>query len=257
MTISAALKHDIEAVYFIARVSLYKRYCGSLVGMGWSLLNPMIQLLVYFFAFGLIMKVPIENYFVYLAAGLLPWTFISNCAIMCSTAIVSRKDTFQSTAMPHWIFVLADISCELFGTLIALSLLLAVAILNSDNALLVVVLTVPILLPIVVVAYSVGVVSAYLGALYRDLPHLLNLFFSVMFWLTPIIYHWTMVPKQIEVIAKYNPFAMLVGSLQVLLHGGTPPTLDLMMATYAIAGLSAVAALTIVRRMGNTIVYAL
>ena len=39
MVINAALKHDLAAVYFIARVSLYKRYCGSLVGMGWSLLR--------------------------------------------------------------------------------------------------------------------------------------------------------------------------------------------------------------------------
>jgi lipopolysaccharide transport system permease protein len=257
MVISDTLKSDLTAVYFIARVSLYKRYCGSLVGMGWSLLNPMIQLLVYFFAFGMIMKVPIENYFVYLAAGLLPWSFISNSAIMCSTSIVSRKDTFQSTAMPHWIFVLADISCELFGMMIALSLLLAVAILNSDNALLVIVMALPILLPIIVVAYSVGVISAYMGALYRDLPHLFNLFFSVMFWLTPIIYHWTMVPKEIEVIAKYNPFAMLIGSLQVLLHGGILPSPDLLMATYAIAGLSALAAISVIRRMGNAIVYAL
>jgi len=98
---------------------------------------------------------------------------------------------------------------------------------------------------------------AYLGVLYRDLPHLLNLFFSVMFWLTPVIYHWTMVPKRIEIFVKYNPLAMLLGSVQVLLHGGTAPTLDLLVATYAIALVAAAVGITMARRIGNKLIYAL
>ena len=139
--------------------------------MGWSLLNPLVQLIVYFFAFGMIIKVPIENYFVYLAAGLLPWSFMSSSLINSATSITSRKGTCQNTAMPHWIFVLSDISCELFATLIAMSLLLAVAIVTSDHALLIVTLIVPVLLPIIIFTYGAGLVVAYLGVLYRDLPH--------------------------------------------------------------------------------------
>ncbi|EWY40646.1 hypothetical protein N825_34780 [Skermanella stibiiresistens SB22] len=213
--------------------------------------------MVYFFAFGLIIKVPIDNYFVYLAAGLLPWTFLSQSLITSATSITSRKATCQNTAMPHWIFVLSDISCELFATLIAMSLLLAVAIVTSDHAFLIVTLIVPVLLPIVIFTYGAGLVVAYLGVLYRDLPHLLNLFFSVMFWLTPIIYHWTMVPKTIEVFVKYNPLAMLVGSVQVLLHGGAAPTTDLLIATYVIAGTAAAAGIAMARRIGNGMIYAL
>jgi ABC-type polysaccharide/polyol phosphate export permease len=257
MLLSEALKAELRTVHFISGVSLYKKYCGSLIGMGWSLLNPLIQLIVYYFAFGLIIKVPIDNYFVYLAAGLLPWSFLSQSLINSATSITSRKGTCQNTAMPHWIFVLSDISCELFATLIAMSLLLAVAIVTSDHALLIVALIVPVLLPIVIFTYGAGLVVAYLGVLYRDLPHLLNLFFSVMFWLTPIIYHWTMVPKSIEVFVKYNPLAMLMGSVQVLLHGGAAPTTDLLIATYVIAGTAAVAGITMARRIGNGMIYAL
>ena len=93
MVLSETLKTELKIVHFIAGVSLYKKYCGSLIGMGWSLLNPLVQLIVYFFAFGLIIKVPIENYFVYLAAGLLPWTFISASLINSATSITSRKGT--------------------------------------------------------------------------------------------------------------------------------------------------------------------
>jgi lipopolysaccharide transport system permease protein len=251
------LNERLKAVHFIASVSLYKKYCGSLIGMGWSLLNPLVQLIVYFFAFGLIIKVPIDNYFVYLASGLLPWSFMSQSLVNSTTAITSRKGTCQNTAMPHWIFVLSDISCELFATLIAMSLLLAVAIITSDNALLIVTMIAPILLPVVIFTYGAGLVMAYLGVLYRDLPHLLNLFFSVMFWLTPIVYHWTMVPKSIEVLVKYNPFAMLIGSVQVLLHGGAVPSPDLLVATYVIAGTAAAVGITMARRIGNSLIYAL
>jgi lipopolysaccharide transport system permease protein len=104
---------------------------------------------------------------------------------------------------------------------------------------------------------QVRLVVAYLGVLYRDLPHLLNLFFSVMFWLTPVVYHWTMVPKSIEVFVKYNPFAMLFGSVQGLLHGGAAPTLDLMIATYVIALTAAAGGITMARRIGNKLIYAL
>jgi lipopolysaccharide transport system permease protein len=257
MVLNERLKAELKAVHFIASVSLYKKYCGSLIGMGWSLLNPLVQLIVYFFAFGLIIKVPIDNYFVYLASGLLPWSFMSQSLVNSTTAITSRKGTCQNTAMPHWIFVLSDISCELFATLIAMSLLLAVAIITSDNALLIVTMIAPILLPVVIFTYGAGLVMAYLGVLYRDLPHLLNLFFSVMFWLTPIVYHWTMVPKSIEVLVKDNPFAMLIGSVQVLLHGGAVPSPDLLVATYVIAGTAAAVGITMARRIGNSLIYAL
>jgi ABC-type polysaccharide/polyol phosphate export permease len=159
--------------------------------------------------------------------------------------------------MPHWIFVLSDISCELFATLIAMSLLLAVAIVTSDNALLIVALIVPVLLPIVLFTYGAGLMLAYLGVLYRDLPHLLNLFFSVMFWLIPVVYHWTMVPESIEVFVKYNPFAMLIGSVQVLLHGGTVPSPELLVATYVIAIIAAAGGIAMARRIGNKLIYAL
>jgi lipopolysaccharide transport system permease protein len=257
MVLSETLKTELKTVHFIAGVSLYKKYCGSLIGMGWSLLNPLVQLIVYFFAFGLIIKVPIENYFVYLAAGLLPWTFMSASLIGSATSITSRRGTCQNTAMPHWIFVLSDISCELFATLIAMSLLLAVAIVTSDNALLIVALIVPVLLPIVLFTYGAGLMLAYLGVLYRDLPHLLNLFFSVMFWLIPVVYHWTMVPESIEVFVKYNPFAMLIGSVQVLLHGGTVPSPELLVATYVIAIIAAAGGIAMARRIGNKLIYAL
>jgi lipopolysaccharide transport system permease protein len=257
MVLNERLKAELKAVHFIDSVPLYKKYCGSLIGMGWSLLNPLVQLIVYFFAFGLIIKVPIDNYFVYLASGLLPWSFMSQSLVNSTTAITSRKGTCQNTAMPHWIFVLSDISCELFATLIAMSLLLAVAIITSDNALLIVTMIAPILLPVVIFTYGAGLVMAYLGVLYRDLPHLLNLFFSVMFWLTPVVYHWTMVPKSIEVLVKYNPFAMLFGSVQVLLHGGAAPTTDLLVATYVIALTAMAVGVTMARRIGNSLIYAL
>jgi lipopolysaccharide transport system permease protein len=167
MVLNERLKTELKTVHFIASVSLYKKYCGSLIGMGWSLLNPLVQLIVYFFAFGLIIKVPIDNYFVYLASGLLPWSFMSQSLVNSTTAITSRKGTCQNTAMPHWIFVLSDISCELFATLIAMSLLLAVAIITSDNALLIVTMIAPILLPVVIFTYGAGLVMAYLGVLVR------------------------------------------------------------------------------------------
>jgi ABC-type polysaccharide/polyol phosphate export permease len=66
-----------------------------------------------------------------------------------------------------------------------------------------------------------------------------------------------MVPKSIEIFVKYNPFAMLFGSVQVLLHGGAAPTPDLLVATYVIAIVAAVAGITMARRVGNKLIYAL
>ena len=43
MVLSETLKTELKTVHFVAGVSLYKKYCGSLIGMGWSLLNPLVQ----------------------------------------------------------------------------------------------------------------------------------------------------------------------------------------------------------------------
>ncbi len=107
----------------------------------------------------------------------------------------------------------------------------------------------------IIFTYSASVIVAYAAVIYRDIPHLLALFLSFMFWLMPIVYHWNMVPKPIEPFVRYNPFAMFIGAIQVVLHGGVSPTPELLVSIYVGALVSTALAFAVVRRFGRNVIY--
>jgi lipopolysaccharide transport system permease protein len=251
------LMPEINLITFLAHVALYKKYCGSWFGLGWSMLNPLFQIMIFYFAFKIIMRVPIDNYFVYLSAGMIPWTFLTASLQNATASIVGRKKILHSTPLHPWSFVLADISCELFGMLVAFLILLCFAVLLTPNPLHWLPLVPFVLVPVVIFSYAAGLIVAHLAVLYRDLPHLLSLFLSFAFWLMPVVYHWNMVPKAIEPFVRYNPMAMFIGSIQVVLHGGTMPSFELLSFIYITAFVTVLIAVAVTRKFGRNIIYRL
>src|SRR5271154_1854618 len=105
----SVLRHNLLRIWFLASTALYKRYCGSGLGLGWSLINPAAQIAILTFAFGYILRVPIKGYIVYLASGLLPWNFLVTSLISSTGSLTGRVDELNATIVPRIVYVLADV----------------------------------------------------------------------------------------------------------------------------------------------------
>lgn len=251
----ASVKQDLRATIFLARVALYKRYTGSILGIGWSLLNPITQIFIFWFVFGYIMKAQIPNYVIFLSSGILPWSFMSSSLQISTGSLLSRRVQLNASNLPYWVFIAADVSAELLAFLIGFTALIIFTIVYLQHVSWAMLFLPLAILPLVIFTYATSFILAYLTPWFRDIPHLLQVGLSAMFWLVPIAYHWSMVPPQVSRFVKYNPLALLISPVQVVMHGQTIPTPELMMAGFIFAVTMVVLAYILGERLKRETIY--
>jgi|GEM_PF-3391463 len=253
--IGASRAEMLASIGFLAFVRLRSRYVGSLIGLGWSLLNPLSQIAIFSFVFSAVMKVPIDKYPLYLMSALLPWSFMSSSVMAAASSFVSRKHEFNHSLVSPILFAVSDIAVELLAFVIAYGVLLAVALAFFGVSLDMLALLPLVLLPLVVATFGAGIISAYLGALFADFSHILSIVLGIVFWLSPIVYHWTNAPEAVQPLIKYNPVSLLISPPQILLHGGYLPSIELLLANSLIALVVIWLAIRLHRRYFRTIIF--
>jgi len=226
-----------KTVLYFARIQLQRRYTGSWLGLAWSLLGPLTQIAAFSFVFNVVLRVPLDRYVLHMTAGFLPWLFMSTAIQTASTAYVMRRDQIIHSSIPFSLFVIGTVLAEFFTLLVAFGILLPLA--AYWNGSIWWIYAIPIaLLPCLVFAVAIGLVVARLTVFFRDIPHLLNVAFGLLFWFTPIVYHWSFLPEEAELVGKYNPMALLVSINQVVWHGMQMPSLNLALGCAVVVGVS-------------------
>jgi homopolymeric O-antigen transport system permease protein len=171
------------------------KYRGSLLGLLWSLLHPALMLVVYTFAFKVVLRVHTENYAYFIMAGLLPWTFFASALKDSTQAIVGNAGMIRRVYFPREILPIASVLFNFTQLLLALAVFLpALLLVSGVNPSWRMTLVVPLLL--LHLAFTIGVALALASVTvhFRDVAHLTDVLLPLLFWATPIIYPIEMVP---------------------------------------------------------------
>lgn len=190
MTLSARIgdiwRHREVISNFVAQ-DLKVKYRRSYLGFLWSLLNPLLQMIVLSLVFRLIFRM--ENISLYLLAGLVPWGFFSGSLDGCAMSIVAAEGMLKRQYFPKLVFPLSIVLQNLITfllSLLALLLMLGWAIgFRPSAALLILPLS---FLCLFCVTLGLGAIAAVVTVYFRDMRHLIGVFLTALFYLTPIIY---------------------------------------------------------------------
>lgn len=246
-----ALVRDVsQLAYFHA----YRRYCGSYLGFAWSLLSPLATIGAYYLVFRIFFRVPIEFFAIYLAAGLMPWMCLVNSISASAVELSNQRRVLENNLSSPLIYLFATVIAEwafLIAAYIALAIIIVLAGLGSWKMLALLVF----LLPLFVFSIASSVIVGYLGAHFRDIPHLLRIFFQAAFWFVPIVYHWSLVPEILSGFIQYNPFSLLISPSQIILHGNAFPNTTLVLTGWLLAVIWSLVAIFTHRRLSTRIVY--
>jgi ABC-type polysaccharide/polyol phosphate export permease len=171
---------------FVAQ-DLKVKYRRSILGFFWSLLNPLLQMIVLSTVFSLIFRM--ESFSLYLLAGLVPWTFFAATVDGCSMSIVSAENLIKRQYFPKILFPLSvtlqnlvTFALSLFALLLILGWIIGF---DPSRALLILPLS---FLCLLCVGFGVGALASVLTVYFRDMQHLIGVFMMVLFYFTPIIY---------------------------------------------------------------------
>lgn len=231
---------DLVAVTAIR--SLKVRYRGSILGIYWSLSNPLLMTVIYAAIFGTAFARyydgSIVNYVLACFTGLSVLNFFSQSTSMALSSIVGNGGLLNKLALPPSIFPVANVVAAMFqmaaGTL---PLLLIVTFVTSHSILNVFALFVP-LFGLALLSFGVAMAVSGWYVYFRDLSYLYELVVFVLWFTSPIFYPASIVPAGVRVYLRLNPLAIIMDSVrQIALSGGAPSLHQ--MALAVAAGLAA------------------
>lgn len=184
----------------LVRKELKVKYKDSVLGFFWTLLRPLLQLVVYSVAIGFFLgsSRAIPDFGVYLFTGLLAWTFFTDIIGGCTGSIVGNAGLVKKVYFPRELFPLSVVGAALVNFLLQLSVLLAAYLVTWQWPKPVNLPLVPLALVVLVLfAIALGLVLAAANVYLRDVTYLVEIGLLLWFWMTPIVYDWTKVREQL------------------------------------------------------------
>jgi len=201
-----------ELIFSLTKKELKVKYRGSVLGFLWSLLNPILVMVVYSFVFSIIMRLGVEDYAIFLISALLGHNFLANSVSYGASSIVANGNLINKIYFPREILPLSIVFANLANFLFELiALFIVLTIMGYKFYMFLYLLPVIIFVQFFLVAGSTLLVSS-LNVFFRDLQHLISIIMMVWFFATPIIYPLDLVPETFRRILYFNPmtlFAML------------------------------------------------
>lgn len=197
-----------ELLFSLTKKELKVKYRGSVLGFLWSLLNPILTMLVYSFVFSIVLRAGIQEFAIFLICALLPFNFLSNSVNYGAGSIISSSNLVNKIYFPREIIPLSIVFANLFNFFFELiALFIVLAIMGYKFYVFLYLLPIVIFIQFFLVVGVTLLVSA-LNVFFRDLQHLITIIMMVWFFGTPIIYPLSMVPEKFQFIIKINPMTV-------------------------------------------------
>ena len=219
-----ALTGQRELLVTLVERQVRLRLKRSFMGVLWPLVAPLFLFALYRFVFGSIFPAPVDDYGIYLFAGLLPWTFLLQTVHDALQSISFELDLVRRAPFPHHLLPLSRVVVMavpfltlLGGFVVCLEVLTARGV--AWGALPALVLPLASLLLLVAAA---SMLLALVDVFNRDLRYLLHNLFTVWFFLVPIVYHQRMVSDWMRDVTAIDPMRWIIEQFrEVLYHGRT------------------------------------
>lgn len=207
------------------------KYRKSVLGVFWTILNPLFMMIVLSVVFSNLFKFDIEYFPVYLLSGQLIFNFFSDATTTAMGSIVANGPLIKKVYVPKYMFVLSRVFSSTINLLASFTAMIFV-MLAMRVELHYTVLLAPIpLVFIVLFSLGVGLILSAITVKFRDIMHLYSVFITALMYLTPVIYPMTILPDWLEKIVLLNPITnILIMFRDVMLNNRLPGITSLIVA---------------------------
>jgi ABC-type polysaccharide/polyol phosphate export permease len=171
------------------RRDLQAKYKGSVLGVAWSLVNPLVLLGIYLLVFSLLWKaIPVDHPALFLLSGLAIWIFFSTSIHAASRSMLDNANLIRKTRFPRQLVPLSVVATNLvsFGVMLAVLLALDFALLPRVRGTMWIALPLGVALVGLTAGLALAVASA--NVVFRDVEHLIGALLLPWFFLTPILW---------------------------------------------------------------------
>jgi len=217
------MTHQLDLILNLARRNFLLQFRGSLLGLLWAILLPIVQLIVFAFLFQRVVPLGINNYPVFVFTALLPWNWFSVSILSAGNLFIVHRDLVRRPNFTPSTLALVSALTNLLTYLAALPIVF-VLVAMSGRAITWTVLLLPFIVLIqgtLIVGLSIFI--AKWDGCHRDVQQITGVAIMLLFYLTPVFYSLERVGREYRIAFTLNPMAVLVQSYRAILYEGTVP----------------------------------
>ena len=257
----AYLKTIWQCRYFwlsLVRNDLRTRYRGSVLGLGWSLLNPICMTVILCFVFATLFHQDIRIFAPMLMCGLTFWNYIVTSSIQGADCFFLGEPYIRQYPAPMAIYPLRTMLGSGFHFLLALMLVVVMAyvMLPEPPHPLLLLWLLPTLVLLAIFGWSMALLFGLATVRFRDMRHISELGFQAMFYVTPIMYPEKMLQERhLDMMMRFNPFAHLLRMVRDPLIYGHLPSLNVVVASVLVVGVVASLAVLALRAEERQLIF--
>lgn len=209
---------------------IHERYAGSVIGILWTFLQPLLFIAVYWLVFSEILRIRIHTdtgeipFIVFLLSGLLPWFALQEGVLRGTSSIIDKRNVIKKVIFPSELFPLSSVlSAFIHHALGFLIFLIGFFVWRGEVSMFQIASILAILLLQILLASGLALLFSSLCVYLRDIAHILNIGFQVLFYISTILYPLTAVPEKLRTFVFLNPVTSLAESYHnIILYNRHP-----------------------------------
>jgi lipopolysaccharide transport system permease protein len=215
------------------------RYRGSVIGLAWSFINPLLMLIVYTFVFSVVFKARWNvggdesktDFAIILFAGMIVFNIFAEIVNRAPGLIVSNVNYVKKVVFPLEILSWVSLGSVLFHGFVSLLVLLLAQLIFNRSLPWTIVLFPIVLLPLIFTSLGVAWFLMALGVFVRDVGQITSIFITILMFLSAVFYPLSALPEAYQNLLKLNPLVLIITeSRNVLIYGNLPDWFSLSIA---------------------------
>ncbi|MHB8192967.1 MAG: ABC transporter permease [Bellilinea sp.] len=224
-----------DLIGFLVRRDLTSRYKRSVLGIAWTMLNPLGMMIVLTIVFSQLFRVEMENYPAYVLSGIIAWTFFAQTSSATINALVWGGDLLSRIYIPRSTFAISAIATGLVNLLLSLVPLLGVMLVMRTPLHWSIFLSPLAMIPLAMFSLAIGLLISTIGIYFADVVEMYAIVLTAWMYLTPIIYPLSILPENVDRWMQFNPMVHIVELFRGLVFYGTIPPLSTWLLSYGVA----------------------
>ncbi|WP_216829905.1 ABC transporter permease [Alkalihalobacterium elongatum] len=221
-----------DLLVYLVKSGLKAEHRNSYLGYFWWLLDPLLNVLVYYFLVSVILGRGGENFAVFLVIGLIGWRWMNTTVNTSAKAIVRQSSLINQVYLPKSVFPLSASFTQVvnfvFGLVVIAIFLAVFGVMPGWQ-----VVYLPLIIMVqLVFLLAISLFVAYICVFVRDIDNILSHILRVFFYASPIIWEGGRLPDEYSWVIAYNPVAIILDSYRaVLMYQANPQFVGLFVIT--------------------------
>ena len=207
----------------IVKKNFAAKYKDSVLGIIWSVLKPLMIMVLLTIIFATLFGKDISNYPIYFLSGKCLFDFFNLSTSLSTNSIKGNKNILSRTAAPKYIFVLGSVMSEFMNFIITLIILVLVMIVTHAPFYLTLPLSIIPIISLIIICIGISLILSILCVQYTDVQHLWSIISLLLMYASAIFYPMSIIPQPFQGYMRLNPIFWIIDQFRSLAIYGTIP----------------------------------